>query len=43
MGGNFIGGYLWAQKLLKLDPLIPPMKLDLQHTTKGVVKFKAIA
>ena len=40
MGGNFIGGYLWAQKLLKLDPQIPPLKTDLQASPKGVAGFK---
>ncbi|MDR3459785.1 MAG: substrate-binding domain-containing protein [Verrucomicrobiae bacterium] len=42
MGGNFIGGFLWAQKLLKLKPLIPPMKHDLDHTLQGVAEFKAM-
>jgi DNA-binding LacI/PurR family transcriptional regulator len=42
MGGNFIGGFLWAQKLLKLELLIPPMKHDLEHTPKGIVEFKAM-
>jgi hypothetical protein len=40
MGGNFIGGYLWAQKLLKLDPQIPIMKTDLHASPKGVAGFK---
>jgi LacI family transcriptional regulator len=30
MGGNYWGGFLCAQRLLKLDPLIPPMTHDLQ-------------
>jgi LacI family transcriptional regulator len=25
MGGNFLGGFLWAQKLLGVEPLIPPL------------------
>ena len=41
MGGNFIGGYLWAQKLLKMDPQIPIMKTDLHASPKGVAGFKA--
>jgi LacI family transcriptional regulator len=40
MGGNFIGGYLWAQKLLKLNPQIPPMTMDLLLTPKGIAEFK---
>jgi len=40
MGGNFTGGYLWAQKLLNLDPQIPPMKTDLHALPKGVAGFK---
>jgi DNA-binding LacI/PurR family transcriptional regulator len=42
MGGNFIGGYLWAQKLLKLDPLIPPMTSDFQKAPQDIAKFKAV-
>jgi DNA-binding LacI/PurR family transcriptional regulator len=41
MGGNFIGGYLWAQKLLKMDPQIPIMKTDLHVSPKGIAGFKA--
>lgn len=40
MGGNFVGGYLWAQKLFKLNPEIPPMTTDLRQSPKGVAKFK---
>lgn len=41
MGGNYIGGFLWAQKFLKLDPQIPPMTLDFQHTPREIAKFKS--
>ena len=40
MGGGFIGGYLYAQKLLKLGPQIPPMKTDLHRSPKGAAGFK---
>lgn len=33
MGGNYTGGFKWAQKLLKLNPAIPPINLDLQSAS----------
>ncbi len=30
MGGNYTGGYRWAQEFLKVRPLIPSMDFDIQ-------------
>jgi LacI family transcriptional regulator len=40
MGGNYSGGFLWAQKLLKLHSPIPALMKNLQFTPKGVAEFK---
>jgi DNA-binding LacI/PurR family transcriptional regulator len=32
MGGNLYGGFLWAHKLLNLEPSIPPLDFDLQSS-----------
>ncbi len=41
MGGNYSGGFRWAQKFLKLEFPIPPMQKDLQPAPKSVAEFKA--
>jgi len=39
MGGNFTGGYQWAQKLLKLRA-IPLLDLPFRRSTEGVERYK---
>lgn len=43
LGGNYFGGFIWAQKLLKLNPALPPMKMNLpqQPSPKVIAEFKA--
>ena len=40
-GGNYSGGFAWAQKLLELDPALPPMNKNPQRSPKGIAEYKA--
>ena len=42
MGGNFTGGFKWAQKLLKLDPLIPPVDFEMQPSAASLEQRKEV-
>jgi LacI family transcriptional regulator len=41
LGGNMTGGFLWAQRMLKLPAMIPPLKFDLRLSLGGTAAFKA--
>lgn len=41
VGGNITGGFLWAQRMLKLPVTIPPMKWDPRLSPEGAAAFKA--
>jgi DNA-binding LacI/PurR family transcriptional regulator len=40
MGGNFTGGFKWAQKLLKLDLVIPPIDFEMQPSAASIEQRK---
>jgi LacI family transcriptional regulator len=40
-GGNYSGGFAWAQKLLGLNPALPPMNKNPQPSPKGIAEYKA--
>jgi DNA-binding LacI/PurR family transcriptional regulator len=40
-GGNYSGGFAWAQKLLELDPALPPMNKNPQPSPKGIAGYKS--
>jgi DNA-binding LacI/PurR family transcriptional regulator len=40
-GGNYSGGFIWAQKFLKLNPALPPMNKDPQLSPEGIADYKA--
>jgi LacI family transcriptional regulator len=39
-GGNYSGGFAWAQKLLELNSALPPMKKNPQRSAKGIAGYK---
>ncbi|MFM2081824.1 MAG: hypothetical protein RL380_515 [Verrucomicrobiota bacterium] len=39
-GGNYSGGFAWAQKLLELRPGLPPMNKNPQPSAKGIAEYK---
>jgi DNA-binding LacI/PurR family transcriptional regulator len=41
LGGNYSGGFQWAQRLLKLEPPLPPLMAELRRTPEGRAEFKA--
>jgi LacI family transcriptional regulator len=41
IGGNFTGGFQSAQRLLNLEPRIPPMDLEMQPPPEGPRRYKA--
>lgn len=41
IGGNFTGGFQSAQRLLNLEPRIPPMDMELQPVPRGAARYKA--
>jgi DNA-binding LacI/PurR family transcriptional regulator len=40
-GGNYSGGFAWAQEFLKLAPALPPMNRDPQFSPQGIADYKA--
>ena len=40
-GGDYSGGFIWVQKLLKLNPALPPMNKNPQLSPQGIAEYKA--